>query len=256
MFLFRPLDSARQRRFYDELSQGRRLRWPWAFEKRFASETALASPSFARHFTPLVASILKPDARVLDVGCGTGIYHPIVAPLCRSVTGAELSSRYAALASDNARRHDLPGVRLTVGSSSRLAFADGAFDAALCVDVLHHVEDLEGTLAEISRVVRPGGDVLIFEPNCLNPLLLALCVLDRNEWGAVRRCWKRRYERILARRFEPVTSAYNGLLIGPKGRLARGIADFLLHGPAPGLLARFSPEIFFHLRVRDEAARG
>ena len=248
--LFQPLDTARQRRFYDALGEGEERRGLWGLERRFSPQSAVGSPSFRKWFTRLLEPIFERHPRVLDVGCGPGIYFPLVAPLCRSVTGAELSARYARLARDCAREYALPNVRMTVQDSTRLAFPDRSFDAALCVDALHHVFDLERTLAEIARVVRPGGDVVIFEPNCLNPLLLLLCVFDRNEWGAVSRCWKGRYERLLARHFEPVASAYNGLLIGPQGRLARGVADFLLEGPLAPALGRFSPEIFFHLRRR------
>ena len=85
------------------------------------------------------------------------------------------------------------------------------------------------------------------------PLLLALCLLDRNEWGAVSRCWRGRYARRLARRFDVVGSAWNGLLIGPQGRVATGIADFLVDGPFPALLGRFAPKMFFHLRRRPAA---
>jgi ubiquinone/menaquinone biosynthesis C-methylase UbiE len=251
--VFEPLDTRSQKRFYDDLSEGRQKAGLLGLEKRFSPEVAVGSRSFARHFVARIDEVLRPGLRLLDLGCGTGITHPLVAPRCGSVTGAELSSGYARLARTHARRYGLDNVRIVVQDGSALAFADGCFDAALCLDVLHHVSDLERTLAELERVVRPGGDILVFEPNCMNPLLLALCVMDRNEWGAVSRCWRGRYERLFARRFELVASAWNGLLIGPQGRLATGIADFLVDGPFPGLLGRFGPEIFFHLRRRPEA---
>lgn len=247
--MFRPLDPSSQRRFYDQLSEGSKRRDLWGIDKRFSPEAAVGSKSFARHFTRLIEPILDPSMHVLDVGCGTGMYFPLLAPLCASVTGAELSSRYAELARDNAATYELDNVRMSVQDGTRLAFPDATFDAAICVDALHHVFDLEGTLAEIARVLKPDGHVLVFEPNCLNPLLLAMCILDRNEWGAVARCYKGRYEQTFARHFGLERSAYNGLMIGPQARLATGLADFLVDGPLSGMLARFAPEIFFHLRA-------
>ena len=199
------------------------------------------------------AAELTGRERLLDLGCGPGITHPLVAPRCEAVTGVELSPGYARLAREHARRQGLANVQIAVQDASALAFPDASFDAALCLDVLHHVADLDAVLAELERVVRPGGDILLFEPNCLNPLLLALCLLDRNEWGAVSRCWRGRYTRRLARRFDVVGSAWNGLLIGPQGRVATGIADFLVDGPFPALLGRFAPKMFFHLRRRPAA---
>lgn len=245
---FRPLDTKRQQRFYDRLAQGEARRGLWGLDKRFSPDAADASPSFERHFVRVLAPLLRPDMRLLDVGCGPGIYFPLLAPHCASVTGAELSPEYASLAIGNARRAGVENVSLTVQDSTRLGFGDGAFDAVLCVDTLHHVFDLDATLAEIERVLKPGGDVFVFEPNCLNPALLALCMVDRNEWGAVARCYRRRYERVFARRFERVASAYNGLLIGPQGRLSTWIADRLLDGPLAAVTSRLSPKIFFHLR--------
>ena len=61
-------------------------------------------------------------------------------------------------------------------------------------------------------------------------------MVDRNEWGAVSRC-------------------YNGLMIGPQGRIATGLADFLVEGPLSRWMARFGPEIFFHLRNRAARRR-
>jgi SAM-dependent methyltransferase len=47
----------------------------------------------------------------------------------------------------------------------RLPFADGVFDSTYCVAVLQHIRDLAGALQEISRVTRPGGRVLVVEPD-------------------------------------------------------------------------------------------
>ena len=211
---------------------------------------ALGSPSFQKYFLALILPVLSRPERLLDVGCGTGMYFPLIAPLCGSLTGIELSSGTARLARQAARDYDLSNVSITLQDSSALAHPDDCFDAALCVDSLHHIYDLEGTLAEIARVVKPGGDILIFEPNLANPLLLAMCVLDRNEWGAVGRCYKWRYERRFARRFRRVRGRYNGLLIGPQGKLSLAIADFLLREPFSRVLACFSPKLFFHLENR------
>ncbi len=66
-----------------------------------------------------------------------------------------------------------------------MTFADGSFDAALAVTALHHVppDDWDVFVAEMRRVVRPGGLVAIIEHNPWNPLTrlaVARCPLDQN----------------------------------------------------------------------------
>jgi hypothetical protein len=81
----------------------------------------------------------------------------------------------------------------------------------------------------------------------VNPALWLMCVLDRNEWGAVTRCTIGRYRRAFARHFDVIHDEYNGLLIGPQGKLSQAIADLLID---LRWLAPFSPKLFFRLRNR------
>jgi SAM-dependent methyltransferase len=95
-------------------------------------------------------------ARVLDAGCGTGGF-------LASQPGATGVDR-SALALDFAARHGLR--RLVQADVARLPFRDAAFDAAVSADVLYHRDVLDdgAALAELSRVVRPGGHVLLNLP--------------------------------------------------------------------------------------------
>lgn len=249
MGLFRPLDSKANAEFYDDLAEGKENRSLWGMEKRFSPDVAIGSASFARYFVERIEGHIKNTDKVLDLGCGTGMYHPLLAPLCGSLTGVELSPKSAEHAAKNAQTFNLDNVSIAVQSSDAMAFPDNHFDAAICLDVLHHVHDLDGTLAELKRVVKPGGTILIFEPNCVNPALLLMCILDRNEWGAVSRCYRGRYTRLFSKRFEVKSSEYNGLLIGPQGSLATSAVSLMLESPLKPLLQYFSPKLFFQLQL-------
>jgi SAM-dependent methyltransferase len=117
----------------------------------------------------LLAELLPatPSPRLLDVGCGVGALHPLIAPLCAEVHGTDIST--ACL--DQARQ-DNPSARYQAYDGARLPYEDGAFDVALTVCVLHHVPPAERTAfaAEFARVVRPGGLACVIEHNPLNPL--------------------------------------------------------------------------------------
>jgi 2-polyprenyl-6-hydroxyphenyl methylase/3-demethylubiquinone-9 3-methyltransferase len=94
--------------------------------------------------------------RVLDVGCGGGILTEELARLGYCVTGIDLAAGAIAAARRHAARSGLT-VDYRVGSAYDLDVPDESIDAAVASDVLEHLHDLPRAVAEIARVLRPGG---------------------------------------------------------------------------------------------------
>jgi SAM-dependent methyltransferase len=95
--------------------------------------------------------------RVLDAGCGSGPLSAALRDRGAVVTGIDASAGMLALA----RRRLGDDVALhVVDLSDRLPFADGAFDDVVASLVLHYLEDWGPTLAELRRVLRPGGRLI------------------------------------------------------------------------------------------------
>ena len=94
--------------------------------------------------------------QVLDVGCGGGFTCEFLARRGAGVTGVDQSAACVEAAGRHAAAADLT-IEYQQAQAERLPFEDATFDAVVCVDVLEHVEDLQQTIAEISRVLRPGG---------------------------------------------------------------------------------------------------
>lgn len=94
---------------------------------------------------------LPPQTRVLDAGCGEGV---IVDEYAGRLAISGVDANYA---SD----------RVTQGSLTALPVPDASFDRALCLDVLEHLayEEQPRALAELFRVLRPGGELLVSVPN-------------------------------------------------------------------------------------------
>jgi SAM-dependent methyltransferase len=100
---------------------------------------------------------LAPGARLLDAGCGSGRTLDELVRYGR-VSGIDLSPQAVAAA----QRRGHQDVR--VGRVEQLPFADGTFDVVTCLDVIEHTPDDRASLAELRRVVRPGGLLLVTVP--------------------------------------------------------------------------------------------
>ncbi|KAB8144678.1 class I SAM-dependent methyltransferase [Chloroflexia bacterium SDU3-3] len=98
-----------------------------------------------------------PDRRFLDFGCGTGEFAPSFP--AERYTGVDLGLHYVRWAASNRSGS------FAVGNGAALPLQDASFDAALVVGVFHHLPDavVRGAVAELHRVLKPGGILLAME---------------------------------------------------------------------------------------------
>jgi phosphatidylethanolamine/phosphatidyl-N-methylethanolamine N-methyltransferase len=101
---------------------------------------------------------LQPGERVLIVGCGTGADLPFL-PADVEV----LATDYTPAMLERARAHARPGITFRVMDGQALDLPDGGFDAALLHMVLEVIPDPVRCLAEVARVLRPGGRLAVFD---------------------------------------------------------------------------------------------
>jgi ubiquinone/menaquinone biosynthesis C-methylase UbiE len=114
--------------------------------------------------------------RVLDFGCGHGIYSVFPAQAGATVVGMDLSPESIRVATERARREGIQdSATFLVGDCEALPFGDDEFDIVLSSAVLHCL-DLDKAYSEMARVLQPDGQVLVVETLGHNP------VLNLNRW--------------------------------------------------------------------------
>jgi 2-polyprenyl-6-hydroxyphenyl methylase/3-demethylubiquinone-9 3-methyltransferase len=126
---------------------------------------------------PLMAASRKTTRHVLDAGCGDGTFLVFLRRLGLQVSGLVLAEAAAARA-----RRRCPDADVRVGSLEEppLPFDGAAFDAVWCTEVLEHLFHVHSALAELNRLLKPGGLLMLTTPyhGLAKNLLIATCAFD------------------------------------------------------------------------------
>jgi ubiquinone/menaquinone biosynthesis C-methylase UbiE len=138
--------------------RGHHARWD-AIAEDYEEHAAVSSYN-ALYDRPAVLELLGPvrGQRLLDVGCGPGLYAEELVRRGAQVTGLDQSPEMVRLASQRVpagefRVHDLVEPLSWIG--------DGSFDLAVMALVVHHLDDRTAALREVRRVLRPGGSLVL-----------------------------------------------------------------------------------------------
>jgi arsenite methyltransferase len=108
----------------------------------------------------------RPGERVLDLGVGPGFLASEVAARVGPdglVAGVDVSESMLAIARTRVVAGPAAPVQLRIGSATDLPYEDQSFDAVVTTQVLEYVSDIPAALAEIRRMLRPGGRVLVLD---------------------------------------------------------------------------------------------
>ena len=133
-----------------------------SFEKQAGLFVGDHSP-FARRPASALAWLepLDPDMVVLDVACGAAHAAEQAAPRVRQVVGIDLTPALLEVGSERLRPAGIMNVLLEEGNAAELPFVDASFDLVMCRGALHHFADRDAAVAEMARVCRPGGRVVV-----------------------------------------------------------------------------------------------
>jgi SAM-dependent methyltransferase len=128
---------------------------------RTAQQVAAYQDARAEALAERVQAFVRPEGNehAIDVGCGAGALALALAPLVHDVVGVDQVPELLELARERAPAN----ARFVEGDATNLSFDSASFDLAGTLRTLHHVRRPELVIAELARVARPGGRVLVID---------------------------------------------------------------------------------------------
>ena len=121
------------------------------------------------------------NMEVLEIGCGTGTTAIAHAPYVKHILATDLAPRMIEIARDKAQDAGIDNVTFEVSSVDALDVPDGSIDAVMAHNLLHLLDDREPAIADIHRMLKPGG-VFVSSTACigdLSPLLRLIVPIGR-----------------------------------------------------------------------------
>lgn len=132
-------------------------------ERIIPPQTGEISLVFSRHqFAYQWASDFVPGAMVLDVGCGTGYGCHILAQRAGQVVGVDHDFSAMVFSHQNYGRANITHSQM---NAHNLGLKSSRFDIAVCFQTIEHLRNPDQFIAELKRVVKPGGKIIISTPN-------------------------------------------------------------------------------------------
>ncbi len=126
----------------------------------------VADEAAYEHKLDVTRSHLRPDSEVLEIGCGTGTTALKHAPLVKHIKATDFSPKMLEIARGKAAAAGIDNVSFEVLDVLDLDKEQGRYDVILAMSILHLLDDMPAALAEIRRLLKPGG-VFISSTVCI-----------------------------------------------------------------------------------------
>jgi len=115
---------------------------------------------------------LRPDWKLLELGCGTGSTAITHAPFVKHIHAVDFSTKMIEIAKAKAAAEDINNIEFEVAGLDAFNAPDASFDAVLALSFLHLVDDRDRAIAKIKKMIKPGGFLITS----------TVCVGDTMKW--------------------------------------------------------------------------
>jgi len=134
-----------------------------ALEERISDAHYAVNSEFERSSKVFTRRLVPADRplRILDVGCGTGLNARHLAAMGHTVVGTDLSP----VAIEKFKQNGFDGIVCDMEKDAGVPLPDASFDLVFASEVIEHIADTATFLAELHRLVRPGGTLILSTPN-------------------------------------------------------------------------------------------
>lgn len=149
-----------------------RLKRYYQTSTQYRDDLVTHGEPFLDPFIQLVRRYVRQPARILDLGCGTGLSTSLLKQVGYHACGVDISPLFLSVEKSNS-----PETDLLAADALRLPFRNETFDAVVAFEFIEHVPDVPGLLDEILRVVKVRGYIVIHSPNLFSPYLPAFDLL-------------------------------------------------------------------------------
>lgn len=128
-----------------------------------------------RQTSDVVAETLGDVAglKIIDLGAGTGAVTSVIASLGADVTGLEPNQALVDVA-----REKCPSADFVIAPAELTGLESGTYDVAVFSMSLHHSSDMDAAICEARRIVKPGGRILVIEPESEDPMAPVMRFID------------------------------------------------------------------------------
>ena len=150
----------REKNFWDKRADKYSQR-PVADEETYQKKLAITREYF------------RPDSKVLEIGCGTGSTALLHAPYVGHIRATDLSTRMIEIAQGKAKAAGIENVTFEALGVDELDVPDASLDVVMAHNLLHLLEDRKQAIAEVHRMLKPGG-VFVSSTACISDMALPL----------------------------------------------------------------------------------